>query len=76
MSLVSLLIAHISSPYTPGCTHTSCSHFSINSFRPQMYEHMDCLSHDAGLTNPGAFAIGDTLCTGSVVHFLPIPTFP
>ena len=21
MSLVSLLIAHISSPYTPGCTH-------------------------------------------------------
>ena len=32
-------------------------------------------SHDAGLTNPGAFAIGDTLCTGSVVHFPPIPTF-
>ncbi|GAX79462.1 hypothetical protein CEUSTIGMA_g6903.t1 [Chlamydomonas eustigma] len=28
-----------------------------------------------GLTNPGAFAIGDTLCTGSVVHFPPIPTF-
>ncbi|KAG1657566.1 hypothetical protein FOA52_006766 [Chlamydomonas sp. UWO 241] len=28
-----------------------------------------------GLTNPGAFAIGDTLHTGSTVHFPPIPTF-
>ena len=40
-----------------------------------MYEHLNCLFHDAGLTNPGAFAIGDTLCTGSVVQFPPIPTF-
>eukprot|EP00955_Chlamydomonas_euryale_P101568 365354-Chlamydomonas_euryale.AAC.2 len=29
----------------------------------------------AGLTNPGAFAIGDTLCSGPAVHFPPIPTF-
>ncbi|KAL6747846.1 peptide-chain release factor [Haematococcus lacustris] len=28
-----------------------------------------------GLTNPGAFAIGDTLVTGPVLAFPPIPTF-
>jgi peptide chain release factor 3 len=29
-----------------------------------------------GLTNPGAFAIGDTVCTGAPVTFLGIPRFP
>ncbi len=28
-----------------------------------------------GLTNPGAFAIGDTLLTGPLLAFPPIPTF-
>jgi hypothetical protein len=28
-----------------------------------------------GLTNPGAFAIGDTIHAGSRVHFKPIPSF-
>ncbi|WP_218082678.1 peptide chain release factor 3 [Anthocerotibacter panamensis] len=29
-----------------------------------------------GLTNPGVFAIGDTVCVGKPVHFAGIPQFP
>jgi peptide chain release factor 3 len=28
-----------------------------------------------GLTNPGAFQLGDTLCSGRAVHFAEVPTF-